>query len=74
MKLRNDDDITKAGASILEKTNAAYVVLTLSEEGIAVFEKNGFFLLSQLQIMYHINKYISYFIDINAAQTGQNVL
>jgi len=40
MKLRNDDDITKAGASILEKTNAAYVVLTLSEEGIAVFERN----------------------------------
>jgi rfaE bifunctional protein kinase chain/domain len=40
MKLRNDDDITKAGTSILEKTNAAYVVLTLSEEGIAVFERN----------------------------------
>ena len=40
MKLRNDDDITTAGTMILEKTNAAYVVLTLSEEGIAVFEKN----------------------------------
>jgi len=40
MKLRNDDDISTAGISILEKTNADYVVLTLSEEGIAVFEKN----------------------------------
>jgi rfaE bifunctional protein kinase chain/domain len=40
MKLRNDDDIIKAGMKILEKTNAANVVLTLSEEGIAVFEKN----------------------------------
>jgi rfaE bifunctional protein kinase chain/domain len=40
MKLRNDDDITTAGTRILEKTNAAYVVLTLSDEGIAVFEKN----------------------------------
>jgi D-glycero-beta-D-manno-heptose-7-phosphate kinase len=40
MKLKNDNDITIAGNKILEKTNAAYVVLTLSEEGIAVFEKN----------------------------------
>jgi rfaE bifunctional protein kinase chain/domain len=40
MKLRNDDDITIAGIRILEKTNAANVVLTLSEDGIAVFEKN----------------------------------
>jgi rfaE bifunctional protein kinase chain/domain len=40
MKLRNDDDITIAGFRILEKTNAANVVLTLSEDGIAVFEKN----------------------------------
>jgi rfaE bifunctional protein kinase chain/domain len=40
MKLRNDDDIIKAGMKILEKTNAANVVLTLSEEGIAVLEKN----------------------------------
>jgi len=40
MKLRNDDEITTAGTRILEKTNAKYVVLTLSEEGIAVFEKN----------------------------------
>jgi|CZKP01.1.fsa_nt_gi rfaE bifunctional protein kinase chain/domain len=40
MKLRNDEDITIAGMRILEKTNAASVVLTLSESGIAVFEKN----------------------------------
>jgi D-glycero-beta-D-manno-heptose-7-phosphate kinase len=40
MKLKSDEDITTAGIRILEKTNAANVVLTLSEEGIAVFEKN----------------------------------
>ena len=40
MKLRNDEDISLAGSRILEQTNAEYVVLTLSEEGIAVFEKN----------------------------------
>ena len=40
MKLRNDDDITIAGTRILEQTNAEYVILTLSEEGIAIFEKN----------------------------------
>ena len=40
MKLRNDADISLAGSRILEQTNAENVVLTLSEEGIAVFEKN----------------------------------
>ena len=40
MKLKNLNDITIAGNRIQEKTNAKYVVLTLSEEGIAVFEKN----------------------------------
>jgi D-glycero-beta-D-manno-heptose-7-phosphate kinase len=40
MKLKNVNDVTIAGNRILEKTNAKYVVLTLSEEGIAVFEKN----------------------------------
>ena len=40
LKLRNDNDIAIAGNRILEKTNAAYVVLTLSEDGIAVIEKN----------------------------------
>jgi rfaE bifunctional protein kinase chain/domain len=40
MKLKNLNDVTIAGNRILEKTNAKYVVLTLSEEGIAVFEKN----------------------------------
>ena len=40
MKLRSEEDITIAGTKILEKTSATNVVLTLSEEGIAVFEKN----------------------------------
>jgi rfaE bifunctional protein kinase chain/domain len=40
MKLKNVDDITNAGNKILEKTKAKYVILTLSEEGIAVCEKN----------------------------------
>src|ERR1035437_664253 len=40
MKIRNDEDITIAGNRILEKTNAENVILTLSEEGIAVFEQN----------------------------------
>jgi len=40
MKLRSEEDITIAGTKILEKTSATNVILTLSEEGIAVFEKN----------------------------------
>jgi D-glycero-beta-D-manno-heptose-7-phosphate kinase len=40
MKFKNDNDITIAGTKILEKTNAENVVLTLSEGGIAIFEKN----------------------------------
>ncbi|MDR3611126.1 MAG: D-glycero-beta-D-manno-heptose-7-phosphate kinase [Ignavibacteriaceae bacterium] len=40
MKIRTDDDITVAGSRILKETNAENVILTLSEEGIAVFEKN----------------------------------
>jgi D-glycero-beta-D-manno-heptose-7-phosphate kinase len=40
MKIKTDGDITEAGSRILEKTNAENVVITLSEEGIAVFEKN----------------------------------
>src|ERR1035437_2306361 len=39
MKLRNDEDITIAGIRILEKTNAANVVLTLSEDGIRSEER-----------------------------------
>ncbi|MDR3668648.1 MAG: D-glycero-beta-D-manno-heptose-7-phosphate kinase [Ignavibacteriaceae bacterium] len=40
IKLKNDNDISIAGNMILEKTNASYVVLTLSEDGIAIFEKD----------------------------------
>lgn len=39
MKIRTDEDISAAGSKILEKVNSRYVLLTLGEEGIAVFEK-----------------------------------
>ncbi len=39
MKIRTDEDISAAGSRILEKLNSKYVLLTLGEEGIAVFEK-----------------------------------
>lgn len=39
MKIRTDDDISAAGSKILDKVNSKYVLLTLGEEGIAVFEK-----------------------------------
>ncbi len=39
MKIRTDDDITAAGSRILEKLNAKYVLLTLGESGMAVFER-----------------------------------
>ncbi len=39
MKIRTDDDISDAGSRILNKTNSDYVLLTLGEGGIAVFEK-----------------------------------
>jgi rfaE bifunctional protein kinase chain/domain len=40
MKIRTDEDISEAGKRILGKLNSKYVLLTLGEEGIAVFE-NG---------------------------------
>ncbi len=40
MKIKNDDDIIKAADKILENLNAKYVLLTLGEGGIAVYEKN----------------------------------
>lgn len=40
MKIRNEEDLLSAGFSILEKLNAKYVLLTLGEEGISVFEKD----------------------------------
>ncbi len=39
MKIRTDEDIAAAGSRILEKLNSKYVLLTLGEGGIAVFEK-----------------------------------
>lgn len=39
MKIRTDEDISAAGVRILEKINSKYVLLTLGEGGIAVFEK-----------------------------------
>lgn len=39
IKIITDEDITFAGNKILEKLNAKYVLLTLGEEGIAVFDK-----------------------------------
>ena len=40
LKIGTDDELKIAGTTILEKLNAKYVLLTLSEEGIAVFEKD----------------------------------
>lgn len=40
MKIRNDDDIITAADKILANLNAKYVLLTLGEGGIAVYEKN----------------------------------
>ena len=39
MKIRTDEDISAAGSRIIEKLNAKFLLLTLGEEGIAVFEK-----------------------------------
>ena len=39
MKIRSDEDVAAAGKRILERINAKYVLLTLGEDGIAVFEK-----------------------------------
>ena len=40
MKIRSTADISSAGKKILERLNAKNVLLTLSEEGIAVFEEH----------------------------------
>ncbi len=41
MKINTEEEIKIAGTSILNKLNAKYVLLTLSEEGIAIFEKDN---------------------------------
>lgn len=38
--IRTDEDISKAGQKLLERLNCKYVLLTLGENGIALFEKN----------------------------------
>lgn len=40
MKIITDEDISFAGSKILERLEARYVLLTLGEGGIAVFEKD----------------------------------
>ena len=39
LKITSSKDVSFAGSKILEKLNAQYVLLTLGEEGIAVFKK-----------------------------------
>lgn len=39
MKIKSDDDISKAGKKLLESLNAKNVLLTLGEGGMALFEK-----------------------------------
>jgi len=39
LKITSSEDVSFAGSKLLEKLNANYVLLTLGEEGIAVFEK-----------------------------------
>ena len=39
MKIKTDEDISTAGIKLLEKLNSKYVLLTLGEGGIAIFEK-----------------------------------
>ena len=38
-RIKNDKDISSAGRNLLQKLNSEYVLLTLGEGGIAVFEK-----------------------------------
>ncbi len=40
IRIRDDNEINTAGFKLLEKLNSKYVLLTLSESGIALFEKN----------------------------------
>jgi rfaE bifunctional protein kinase chain/domain len=41
MKIMSDEDISSAGERLLLELNSQYVLLTLGENGIAVFEKDG---------------------------------
>jgi rfaE bifunctional protein kinase chain/domain len=39
IRIRTDEDINATGIKLLDKLNAKYVLLTLGEQGIAIFEK-----------------------------------
>jgi rfaE bifunctional protein kinase chain/domain len=41
VKIKTDEDISSAGERLLIELSSDYVLLTLGEKGIAVFEKNG---------------------------------
>jgi rfaE bifunctional protein kinase chain/domain len=41
MKILSDEDISFAGERLLLELNSKYVLMTLGENGIAVFEQNG---------------------------------
>jgi D-beta-D-heptose 7-phosphate kinase/D-beta-D-heptose 1-phosphate adenosyltransferase len=40
-KLRNDEEVITAGKTLLSRLNAENVLLTRSEKGMSLFEKNG---------------------------------
>jgi D-glycero-beta-D-manno-heptose-7-phosphate kinase len=40
IRINSEESLVKAGNALLEKLNAKYVLLTLGEKGMAVFEKN----------------------------------
>lgn len=39
MKIKTEENVAEAGSKLLAKLNSKYLLLTLSEEGIAIFEK-----------------------------------
>ncbi len=41
MRIKSSEDVDKAGKTLLTKLQAKYILLTLGEDGIAVFESNG---------------------------------
>ena len=41
MKIRNHDDVLRAGAELMKRLEAANVLLTLGAEGMVLFEENG---------------------------------
>ncbi len=41
IRIKSEEEISAAGKNLLEKLNSKYVLLTLGENGIAIFGKNG---------------------------------